>query len=715
MIKAVLAEIGSCYPLGATVDDDGVNFAIFSANAEQVDVCLFDEDGVKESSRYRLPEQTDGVWHGRIDGLRAGARYGFRVYGPYEPRLGHRFNHHKLLLDPYARAFSGAFIQSDLLCGYVIGSVNEDLSFDTRDSASVVPKCVVVDQRRGSPPRKISLKVPWHDTVIYEAHVRGLTMRHDAVEAERRGRFLGLVQDDVIAHIRSLGVTSVELLPVQTPFDERFLYQKGLTNFWGYNTIGFFAPNARFAIHDPIEEFKLMVERFHDAGLEVLLDVVYNHTAEGNELGPTLSFRGIDNASYYRLQEQDSRYYVNDTGCGNTLNSQHPAVVRMIMDSLRYFAKDLGVDGFRFDLATVLGRDDHGFNAASPLMQSIRQDPVLSMCKLIAEPWDIGPGGYQLGHFGSGWAEWNDKFRDSVRRFWRGDAGVAPDLARRMHGSSDLFEHDGRKPWAGVNYVTSHDGFTLTDVVSYLDRHNEANGERNNDGHTANYSHNYGVEGPTTDDSVQMARDRQRRNLIATVLLSQGTPMLLAGDELGHTQGGNNNAYCQDNETSWIDWRGFEREIEFLNFVKTLIEARKRFINLRWQRYLHPASTVDSGAMPAIAWYGKDGCQLVDSDWQDPELRSFALLINARASLPIERELGFQDPAAVLVVLNASRRAVSFRLPVFDSNLGGSHPRWTCEISTADTMPTIAKGSTLIEPLSTNLMYDGSNRIEDVE
>src|SRR5690242_7437705 len=538
---------GRPYPRGATWDGEGVNFALFSANATRVELCLFDPKGRREMQRIDLIEQTDQVWHCYLPEARPGLLYGYRVHGPYKPDEGHRFNPNKLLLDPYARSLEGPLRWSDALFGYTIGHRREDLSLDRRDSASGMPRCKVIDPAFtwGEDRRP---KVPWHDTVIYELHVRGFTMQHPEVPPALRGTYAGLCSGPVIEHFKRLGVTSIELMPVHAFVDERAFVQKGLRNYWGYNTIGFFAPEARYSASGKPAEFKTMVKSLHSAGLEVILDVVYNHTAEGNQLGPTLSFRGIDNASYYRLVGENRRYYMDFTGCGNTLNMQDPNVLQLIMDSLRYWVTEMHVDGFRFDLASALARELHEVDRLGSFFDTIGQDPVLSQVKLIAEPWDVGSGGYQVGNFPPGWNEWNDQYRDTLRAYWKGDGGLIGDFARRFTGSSDLYEASGRKPHASINFVTAHDGFTLQDLVSYNDKHNGANGEDNRDGSNDNRAWNCGVDGPTQDPTIQRLRIQQKRNLIATLLLSQGVPMLLAGDEIGRSQRGNNNAYCQDNE-----------------------------------------------------------------------------------------------------------------------------------------------------------------------
>ncbi|WP_253272891.1 glycogen debranching protein GlgX [Halomonas sp. PR-M31] len=571
---------GKSFPLGATWDGLGVNFALFSAHATRVELCLFDASGEHEIERIELPEYTDEIWHGYLPDARPGLLYGYRVHGPYAPEEGHRFNANKLLLDPYAKQIVGDIKWDEALFGYTIGHEDGDLSFDERDSAPFMPRCRVVDPAftwgRAQP-----VHVPWDRTVVYETHARGYTMRHPAVPEALRGTFAGLMENEVVDYIRSLGVSSVELLPVHAFVDDQHLQEKGLHNYWGYNTLGFFAPHGPYMAGDNINEFKEMVARFHAADLEVILDVVYNHTAEGNELGPTLSLKGIDNTSYYRLLPDQARYYIDDTGTGNTLNMSHPRVLQMVTDSLRYWATEMRVDGFRFDLATILGREPHGFDEGGGFLDSTRQDPILSQVKLIAEPWDCGPGGYQVGKFPPGWSEWNDRFRDTVRAYWKGDEGALPELAARLTGSADLFDRRGRRPFASVNFVTAHDGFTLYDLVAYNDKHNEANGEDNNDGHDDNRSWNHGEEGPTENPEIRDLRLRQIRNFLATTLFAQGTPMLLAGDELLRTQQGNNNAYCQDNEVSWVDWNLTGDAHAMIEYLRRLIELRERYPILR--------------------------------------------------------------------------------------------------------------------------------------
>ncbi|MBN3757102.1 glycogen debranching protein GlgX [Paraburkholderia sp. Tr-20389] len=666
---------GLPFPLGATWDGKGVNFALFSAHATKVELCLFDEKGEKELERIELPEYTDEVWHVHIAGLKPGTVYGYRVHGPYEPEAGHRFNSNKLLLDPYAKAHVGSLRWDPSLFGYTL-ETEDDLTFDERDSAAFMPKCQVVDQTfNWTHPTRI--RVPWDRTIVYETHVRGYTKLHPGVPEAMRGTFDGLAQKAVIDHIRRIGATTIELLPVHSFVNDQYLLDKGLTNYWGYNTIGFFAADPRYFARGPgaIDEFKEMIDRLHDGGLELILDVVYNHTAEGNERGPTLSFRGIDNASYYRLMPEEQRYYINDTGTGNTLNLSHPRVLQMVTDSLRYWVTEMNVDGFRFDLATILGREPYGFDEGGGFLDSCRQDPIISSVKLIAEPWDCGPGGYQVGGFPPGWAEWNDRFRDTVRSFWKGDEACAADLATRLTASGDFFNRRGRRPWASVNFITAHDGFTLNDLVSYNERHNEANGEDNNDGHSDNRSWNCDVEGPTDDPDVIALRERQKRNLLATLLFSQGTPMMLAGDEFGRTQKGNNNAYCQDNEISWVDWEGIDDDGRALaEFVRKLTTLRHALPVLRRNRFLTGEMREDIGVKD-VKWLSPAGVELTDEQWSDTAMRCFGLVIDGRAQAS-----GIRRPASdatLLVVVNAYHDVVEFTLP----EIPGSD-QWSCMIDT---------------------------------
>jgi len=643
---------GRPYPLGANWDGRGVNFALFSANAERVELCLFEPRGRKEIGRLFLPECSNGVWHGYLPEVGPGQRYGYRVHGPYQPEQGHRFNPNKLLLDPYAKQLHGEIRWTDAHYGYIAGSSRADLSFDRRDNAFAMPKCVVVDTAftwSGDRGRQ----VPWPKTVIYELHVRGFTRQREQLPRTLRGTFAGLAHEDTVAYLKSLGITTVELMPIQAFADDRFLVRRGLVNYWGYSPLNFFAPQQRYLSQADIKEFKTAVLRLHDAGIEVLLDVVYNHTAEADEMGPTLSFRGIDNASYYRLDPENPRRYLDYSGCGNTLDLTHPRVLQMVMDSLRYWVAEMHVDGFRFDLASALCRENDAFDLGCGFLDTIGQDPVLARAKLIAEPWDTGYGGYQLGNYPAGWAEWNDKARDIIRRFWRGDAGSLGELARRLHGSGDLFEKGNRGTWASINYVTSHDGFTLADLVSYAQRYNHANGDENRDGHAHTLSCNYGIEGQA--DELKDLRRRMRRNMLATLLLAQGTPMLCAGDEMGRTQQGNNNAYCQDNNLSWLDWSGND-EAAFTEFVRRLISLRRDHQLLRRTRFKHGAWISPTTGFPDLAWFSPEGLAMEPKDWEDPRARCLGLLL--AADVPA----GEHDET-LFMVFNADRNALSIRTP----------------------------------------------------
>jgi isoamylase len=616
---------GKPHKLGATWDGLGVNFAVFSANATRIDLCLYDPSGRHEIARYTLPECTDEIWHGYLPDAAAGLVYGYRAYGPYDPPRGHRFNPNKLLLDPYARALCGGLSWSDTLYGFRLQSPRGDLSFDRRDSAPAMPKGVVTDESFNwgddRPP-----DIPWSDTIIYEAHVRGLTRQRPDIVARERGTFAALAAPPMIEHYRRLGITAIELLPVHAFAHERRLVQRRLRNYWGYNTLAYFAPEHSYLSDGSPNEMRVAIRRLHAAGIEVILDVVYNHTAEGDQLGPTLSFRGLDNASYYRLEASDPRRPVNDTGTGNTLNLSHPRVLQMVMDSLRYWVSAYHVDGFRFDLATTLGREPYGFDPGAGFFDALRQDPALAGVKLIAEPWDVGPGGYQVGQYPAGFAEWNDRYRDGVRRFWRGDPGQRAEIAARLAGSADLFEHHRRRAWASINYVACHDGFTLADLVSYATKHNDANGEANNDGSPENHSANWGVEGPSDDPAIRETRARVCRAMLATVFFAAGTPMLLAGDERGRTQHGNNNAYCQDNEISWLDWQAAARpdNTALAAYVARLSALRHAHPVLRWPDFLHgtaePASSVRD-----IAWFDEQGGGISPEAWNDPQQRTLML------------------------------------------------------------------------------------------
>ncbi|WP_342643696.1 glycogen debranching protein GlgX [Rhodoligotrophos ferricapiens] len=661
---------GAPGPLGATFDGTGVNFALFSAHAERVELCLFDETGQQELQRITLPERTGDIWHGYLEGASAGLIYGYRVHGPYAPRQGHRFNPNKLLIDPYARALKGKLHWCDEILGYQAGRSDADLSFDPRESAPFVPKSMVVAPDLSG----LAHARPghdWIDTVIYEAHVVGLTQTHPAVAADARGSFAGVASPPIIEHLQRIGITAIELLPIQAFVYEHPVARRGMHNYWGYNTLGFFAPHVPYLGTAPNPYgFKAMVERLHEAGIEVILDVVYNHTAESEEIGPTLAYRGLDNASYYWLREDDPRYYVNVTGTGNSFNLKHPRVRGLVIDSLRYWADVMGVDGFRFDLATTLIRDGDHFATPGGFLDAIADDPVLSGLKLIAEPWDVGPGGYKVGAFPNGWAEWNDKFRDTVRAFWRGDERILPELAGRLLGSADLFEHDPvrnctRPAWTSVNFVTAHDGFTLADLVSYERKHNEANGEGNRDGTDQNYSAHYGVEGPTDDPEIRALRLRQMKNMLATLLVAQGTPMLLMGDELGRSQGGNNNAYVQDNATSWIDWPSLGDEAHALTaFVEQLAGLRRAHPQLRSAGFKHGAQL--SNGLRDVAWLRPDGEVMQVDHWNDPGNRSMTVMLCA------------ENEPSLALMLNAGTDAVTFRLP------GNSDDVWQVLVSTAE-------------------------------
>ena len=651
---------GQPYPRGATWDGEGVNFSLFSANAGKVELCLFDPAGRHELQRIALRERTDEIWHCYLPEARPGLLYGYRVYGPYRPEQGLRFNPNKLLIEPYAKRLEGALVWSDAHFGYRLGHQKTDLSFDRRDSAAGTPKTRVIDPAftwgDDRPPR-----VPWHDTVIYEAHVRGLTMRHPEVPPPLRGTYAGLATAPMIEHFLRLGITTLELMPVHAFVDDRTLLDKGLRNYWGYNTIGFFAPERRYSSTGQISEFKTMVKTLHSAGIEVILDVVYNHTAEGNELGPTLSMRGIDNAAYYRLSPENPRYYMDFTGTGNTLNLQNPRVLQLIMDSLRYWVLEMHVDGFRFDLASALARELYDVDRLGSFFDTIGQDPVLSQVKLIAEPWDIGSGGYQVGNFPPGWNEWNDKYRDSMRAYWKGDGGQIGELARRFTGSSDLYEASGRKPHASINFITAHDGFTLADLVSYNEKHNEANGEGNRDGANENRSWNCGVEGPTDDPAIRSLRVRQKRNLVAALLLSQGVPMVLGGDELGHTQLGNNNAYCQDNELSWLDWELDEERQEFLEFTIRLIALRRRHPVFSRRRFLQGDSLTADG-MREIIWLNPDGSEMTEAEWDVPFARCLGLYLAGAAIERRDRRGRLVTDNNFVLLCNAHHEPIPFQL-----------------------------------------------------
>ena len=661
---------GRPYPLGATWDGVGVNFAVFSQHATRMELCLFDSvAATSESTCIPLEEQTDLVWHCYLPDVAPGQLYAYRAHGGYDPKHGHRFNPHKILLDPYTRAVARRIRWSDRMFGYRIGDPVADLSFDVRNNADCAPLSAVVSSSfpwRGDRP----LRIPWHKTVIYEAHVRGFTMRHPGVPERLRGTYAGLASRAAIKHLKQLGVTAVELMPVHHHVDDRHLVERGLTNYWGYNTLSFFAPDTRYSSGshlDTVREFKQMVRSLHQAGIEVILDVVYNHTGEGNHLGPTLSLRGLDNASYYRLVPDNRRYYMDYTGCGNTLNMVTPRVLQLIMDSLRYWVLEMHVDGFRFDLASSLARELHEVDRLGAFFDIIHQDPVLSQVKLIAEPWDLGEGGYQVGNFPVLWTEWNGKYRESVRRFWRGDGDAVSEFATRLCGSSDLYEHNGRKPYASINYVTSHDGFSLRDLVSYNDKHNEANGDQNRDGDSHNLSWNCGHEGPTGDPTIRHLRDRQTRNFLTTLLVSQGVPMIRSGDELGHTQQGNNNAYCQDNEISWLDWNLDADRKRFFQLACRLVRLRRENPVLTRRRFFQGRQI--RGQEPTdITWLTSTGREMVDSDWHAATARVLGIRLNGEMIDEVDERGRPIRGKTLLVLFNALDRRIPFTLPVTARN-----------------------------------------------
>lgn len=667
-------EKGQSTPLGAMPTDQGVNFAVFSEHAEAIELCLFDEQGQREIQRIKMQRAEGFIWCVFVHALPVGAKYGYRAYGKYDPELGFKFNPNKLLIDPYARCLDSSFQWSEHVYGFNKNKTMQAMC--EQDSASFVPKGVVIKRKSTEEiqlVQKSKPKLPWEKTFIYEMHVRGFTRLNASIPEDIRGTFSALAHKNTIAYLKSLGVTAVELLPIHAFIDEAFLVKQGLRNFWGYNTLNFFSPHLGYMNSSSPDEFLSMVSTLHEQGIEVILDVVYNHTAESDAFGPTLSFRGLDNSNYYRSPKDDAGEYINDTGCGNTVKCEHPQVLKLILDSLRYWAGEMGVDGFRFDLASILGRNRHGFQTESAFFQAIAQDPLLSETKLIAEPWDIGPGGYQLGAYPSEWSEWNDKYRDVARRFWRGDKGLLPEFARRIHGSSELFEHNGRGPRASLNFLTSHDGFTLADTVSYRKRHNEANNENNADGHHENYSENYGVEGNTDNKDILALRQRQHRNMLATLVLSQGTPMLLAGDELGRSQQGNNNAYCQDNEINWINWS------KLSDSGKPLLAFTKRVIALRqqWQRffsdtYIHNLEEASAPYQKAL-WLSPSGQEMQEKDWHSEEQNAFGFLL---------KDVDKQNEKNVLILFNANTESLRFILPQENSAEKSHAESWQCLLDT---------------------------------
>ncbi len=664
---------GKPSPLGATWDGAGVNFAIFSEHALKVELCLFDSpDSKAESHRITLPEQTDQVWHGYLPDVRPDQLYGYRVTGPYDPHYGHRFNPHKVLLDPYAKAIGRDVRWSDSMFGYTVGHAAQDVSFDERDNADGAPLGVVVNDafiwRNDRPP-----KTPWHKTMIYETHVRGYTMRHPEVPEHLRGTYAGLATKASIKHLLKLGVTAVEIMPVHHHVDDRHLVEKGRTNYWGYNSLNYFSPDMRYAAAtSPLEvvrEFKHMVRTLHSYGLEVILDVVYNHTGEGNQFGPTLSLRGIDNASYYRLVPHDRRYYMDFTGCGNTLNMVCPRVLQLIMDSLRYWVTEMHIDGFRFDLCSALARELHEVDKLGAFFDIIHQDPVLSQVKLIAEPWDLGPGGYLVGNFPVGWTEWNGKYRDNIRRFWCGDGSAASEFGSRLCGSSDLYNHSGRRPYASINFVTCHDGFSLQDLVSYNYKHNEANGEENRDGEQHNISWNCGVEGPTNDPAVLALRQQQKRNFITTLLLSQGVPMIRGGDELSHSQQGNNNAYCLDSEISWLNWVLSAGEQDFLEYCRKVV-AVWRDHPVFQRRHFFQGRAIRGGDVRDITWLTAQGKVMTDADWHAETARCLGIQLSGDLIHEVDEQGQQITDDTMLMLLNSSPSDVSFVLPAAPDGSG---------------------------------------------
>ncbi len=680
--------------LGASWDGRGTNFALFSAHAKKVELCLFDGQGRRELERIELPEYNEHVFHGYLNDVSPGQLYGYRVHGPYEPEHGHRFNPHKLLLDPYAKKLAGRLVWSDAHFGYRTGSSREDLSFDRRDNARGMPKAVVVDETFNWGRREARPSIPWEDTIFYEAHVKGLTQTRQDIPAGLRGTYRGLAAPAMIDHLKRLGVTSIELLPVHAFVDDRRLVEMKLVNYWGYNTLGFFAPEARYGADNPLDAFRTTVARLHDAGIEVILDVVYNHTAEGNHLGPTLSYRGIDNASYYWLMPDNPRYYDDFTGCGSSLNLTHPRVLQMVMDSLRYWVEVCHVDGFRFDLATTLARGPNGFDRNSNFLTAIRQDPVLSTAKMVAEPWDLGMGGYQVGAYPSQWSEWNDKYRSAMRRYWAGEGSLIGEVSSRMTGSSDVFNHDGRRQRAGINHVTVHDGFPLADLFAYNEKHNEANGEDNRDGSNDNHSNNFGVEGLTDDPAINALRRQLRKNQLACLFLAQGVPLLLAGDEVGNSQGGNNNAYCQDNEIGWVSWDGLgNKDDDLTDFIGHMAQLRQRFPQITSQKWLDGRRADGSYG---VLWLTPSADEMTETDWAFPDGRflSYVMSSNEKGGNPL------------FIVLNAAPEGIPFKLPKLTE-----YKSWRQVLNTADDKLSIAilpPGADVDAPARSVLAFAGT-------
>ncbi len=699
---------GRPYPLGASWDGAGVNFALFSEHATGVELCLFrNPDDADEAARITLTERTDQVWHCYLPDARPGQFYGYRVHGPYAPADGHRFNAAKLLIDPYAKAITGAIKWSNDLFAYTVGSGTEDLDPDPDNSAGGVPKSVVIDNAFTWDDDR-PLHIPYNRTVIYECHVKGMTQRHPDVPPELRGTYLGLCSDAMIEYFQSIGVTALELLPVHQFVVDRHLAELGLTNYWGYNSIGFFAPDVRYAtrgLGNQVYEFKTMVKTLHAAGLEVILDVVYNHTGEGNHLGPTLSLRGIDNSTYYRLEPANRRFYTDFSGTGNSLNMQHPRTIQLVMDSLRYWVEEMHVDGFRFDLAPVLARETYDVDKLSAFFDIMQQDPTLSRVKLIAEPWDVGPGGYQVGNFPVRWTEWNGKYRDSVRKFWRGEPGQVAEMASRLAGSADIFKSSDRGVYASINFITAHDGYTLRDLVSYEQKHNEANGENNRDGHNDNLSRNWGVEGETDDPAVEAMRQRLMRSFLATLAFSQGVPMLAHGDELARSQRGNNNVYAQDNEITWVDWELDASQLALIEFTRKLIAIRQAHPVLR-RRHFFKGAVIDGSTQKDVTWVKPDGAELQDEDWRDASAHAFGMLIDGAATDEVD-ERGYAVHAdTLLLILNGGEQNVTFSLPAMQDE-----KIWVIMVDTArDDMPVVRETTVQVQAHSLMLLRFGADR-----
>ena len=701
---------GRPYPLGATWDGTGVNFALFSEHANAVDLCLFRAEGdTEESTKIRLSERTDQVWHCYLPDARPGQFYGYRAHGPYEPQVGHRFNAAKLLIDPYARAITSAIQWSNDLFAYRVGETLDDREPDPDNSAGGVPKSVVIDSAF-SWMDDGPLNVPYNRTIIYECHVKGMTMRHPDVPPELRGKYLGLCSAPMLEYFRQLGVTALELLPVHQSVIDRHLAERGLTNYWGYNTIGFFAPDVRYATRGQghqVLEFKTMVKTLHAAGLEVILDVVYNHTGEGNHLGPTLSMKGIDNAAYYRLEPENQRLYTDFTGTGNSLNMQHPRTIQLVMDSLRYWVDEMHVDGFRFDLAPVLARELYDVDKLSAFFDIMHQDPTLSRVKLIAEPWDVGPGGYQVGNFPVRWTEWNGQFRDAIRKFWRGEPGLVPELASRLAGSSDIFSGSDRGTYASINFITAHDGYTLHDLVSYEQKHNDANGENNLDGTGDSLSRNWGAEGETNDAHIVGLRCRLVRSFLATLAFSQGVPMLAHGDELGRTQLGNNNAYAQDNEITWVNWDLTEQQTRLLAYTQKLLALRQAYPVLR-RRHFFRGEAVAGSRRKDVTWMHPDGHELTDVDWRNPDAHALGMLIDGAATDEVDERGHAVHGDTLLILMNGGESSVGFTLPALDEQ---GDNIWVIMIDTAcDELPIVRQDMVIVEAHAVMLLRFGTDR-----